>query len=74
MHIFNLSSVVEKALAAALRPVRRDPEPWFTVQAASGASVAASTATGAFRALGLLSSRDRENAKIYDEDGLCLYR
>lgn len=76
MRIFNLSAAAEKALSAALRPVRRSPAPApsFTVRAASGASLSAATATGAFRALRLLSPTDRETARIYDDDGWCLYR
>lgn len=76
MRIFNLSSAAEKAIASALRPVRRSPAPApsFTVRAASGASLSAATATGAFRALRVLSPRDRETARIYDDDGWCLYR
>lgn len=76
MRIFNLSSAAEKALAAALRPPRPVPAyaPSFTVRAASGAALDASTATGAFRALRLLNPSDRETARIYDDDGYCLYR
>ena len=76
MRIFNLSAAAENALAAALRPVQPSPSyaPSFTVRAASGASLDASTETGAFRALRLLSPRDRETARIYDDDGYCLYR
>lgn len=74
MRIFNLSSAAEKAIAAALRPPRTAYAPSFTVHAASGVSLDASTATGAFRALRLLSPRDRETARIYDDDGYCLYR
>ena len=76
MRIFNLSAAAEKALAAALTPSRPAPDraPAFMVHAASGASAAASSATGAFRALRLFTPRDRETARIYDEDGWCLYR
>ena len=76
MRIFNLSAAAEKALSAAANPVRPASvlAPSFTVRAASGAALDAATATGAFRALRLLSPRDRENARIYDDDGWCLYR
>lgn len=76
MHIFHFSSAAERALSAALRPVRRSPAvaPSFTVRAASGAVLDATTETGAFRALRLLDPRDRETARIYDENGWCLYR
>ena len=77
MRIFNLSSAAEHAISAALRPARIPvtvPVPSFTVRAASGASIDASTATGAFRALRLLTPGDRETARIYDDDGYCLYR
>ena len=74
MRMFNFSAAAERALSSVLRPARPDPDPWFTVQAASGVSLAASSATGAFKALRLLSPRDRETARIFDEDGLCLYR
>lgn len=76
MRIFNFSAAAEKAISAVLRPVRRSPAPApsFTVRAASGVSLDSATATGAFRALRLLSSTDRETARIYDDDGWCLYR
>lgn len=76
MRIFNLSSAAERALSAALRPPRPVPAcaPCFTVHTASGVSLDAASATGAFRALRLLSPRDRETARIYDDDGYCLYR
>lgn len=76
MRIFNFSSTAEKAISAALRPSRPAPAlaASFTVRAASGVALDASTETGAFRALRLLSPRDRETACIYDEDGYCLYR
>ena len=76
MRIFNLSAAAEKAISAALRPPRRVPAyaPSFTVRAASGAVLNASTATGAFRALRLLNHHDQESARIYDDDGYCLYR
>ena len=75
MRIFNLSRAAERAIASALRPTPvRIPVPSFTVRAASGVALDASSATGAFRALRLLSPRDRENARIYDDDGYCLYR
>ena len=75
MRIFNLSAAAERALSSALAPVRPDPRraSFFMVQTASGPADAA-TATGAFRILRQLSPRDRETARIYDEDGLCLYR
>ena len=77
MRIFNLSSAAERALSSAMRQVSSRPSapaPSFTVRAASGAVLDAATATGAFRALRLLSPRDRDNAMIYDDDGYCLYR
>lgn len=76
MRMFHLSPAAEKALAAALRPAPRPsaPVPCFTVRAASGAAYDASTATGAFRALSSMTPRDRETARIYDDDGWCLYR
>ena len=75
MRIFNLSARAERAISAALRPAPAPvPVPSFTVRAASGIALDASTATGAFRALRLLTPRDRETAKIYDDDGYCLYR
>lgn len=73
MRIFNLSAAAEKALAVFPRPITR-PAPSFTVRSASGKSVDASTATGAFRALQFFPACDRENARIYDEDGYCMYR
>ena len=73
MRNFNLSSAAEKALAASLRP-SRPVALSFTVRAASGATLDASTATGAFRAIRLLKPCDRETARIYDDDGYCLYR
>lgn len=76
MRIFNFSAAAEKALSAVLRPARPAPvlDPSFTVRAASGVSLDSATATGAFRALRLLSPTDRETARIYDDDGWCLYR
>lgn len=77
MRIFNLSSAAERALSAAIRTVPVQPSApaqSFTVHTASGASLDAASATGAFRALHLLSPRDRETARIYDDDGYCLYR
>ena len=76
MRIFNLSAAAERALSSASSPARRETAyiPFFTVRTASGASLDAASATGAFRILRQLSPGDRENARIYDEDGLCLYR
>ncbi len=75
MRIFNLSARAEKAMEKALRLQSSPaPVPCYTVRAASGAALDTSTATGAFRALRRLSPTDRETARIYDNDGWCLYR
>ena len=75
MRIFTLTAAAERAIAAVLAPApRRIPSPSFTVRAASGAALDAATVTGAFRAIRQLPQRDRENVRIYDDDGYCLYR
>ena len=73
MRIFNLTSAAEKALTSALRSVPCY-SPSFTVRAASGFILDASTATGAFRAIQRLAPSDRETARVYDDNGYCLYR
>ena len=73
MKLFNISAAAEKALEAFHnRPTV--PATCYTVQTASGFSAAAETFTGAFRAIRYLPAREQNTARIYDEDGYCLYR
>ena len=62
-----------KALEAYMNPQRK-PATAFAVRTGTGSSSFAATDTGAFRVLGRLPERERENAMIYDDDGNLLYR
>lgn len=73
MKMFNLSAAAQKALEAFNnRPAA--PAPCYNVQTSSGFTAAAETFTGAFRAIRFLPSREQSTARIYDEEGYCLYR
>ena len=73
MKMFNLSAAAQKALEAFNnRPAATAP--CYNVQTSSGFTAAAETFTGAFRAIRFLPSREQSTARIYDEDGYCLYR
>ena len=50
------------------------PAPSFSLCTSSGLAAACDTFTGAFRALRFLPSGERETARIFDDDGYCLYR
>ena len=73
MKTLTISPAALKALEAFTdRPDA--PAPSFSVQTASGFATAAATFTGAFRAIHYLPPREKNTARIYDEDGYCLYR
>lgn len=73
MKMFNLSAAAQKALEAFNnRPAVTAPT--YTVRTASGFSAVAETFTGAFRAIRFRPSQDQGTARIYDEDGYCMYR
>lgn len=73
MKLFNLTPAAQKALEAFHNRAAA-PAPCYSVQTASGFSAAAETFTGAFKAIRFLPSREQSTARIYDEDGYCLYR
>lgn len=52
----------------------RPQAPYFAVNTRAGFATAAATFTGAFRAIRNLSAQERSTARIYDENGYCLYR
>ncbi len=73
MKLLNIAPAALKALEAFHnRPAV--PAPCYNVQTASGFSAAAETFTGAFKAIRFLPAREQSTARIYDEDGYCLYR
>lgn len=73
MKILNIAPAALKALEAFHnRPAA--PAPCYNVQTSSGFTAAAETFTGAFRAIRFLPAREQNTARIYDEDGYCLYR
>ena len=73
MKLLNIAPAALKALEAFHnRPAV--PAPCYSVQTASGFSAAAETFTGAFKAIRFLPAREQSTARIYDEDGYCLYR
>ena len=76
MKLFNLSPAAQKALEAwnASRPAAAVPAPSFNLCTVSGLAATCATFTGAFKALRFLPARERETARIYDDDGYCLYR
>lgn len=74
MKIMNIAPAALKAMEAFHNRPAAVPAPCYNVQTASGFSAAAETFTGAFRAIRFLPSREQSTARIYDEDGYCLYR
>ena len=73
MKLLNIAPAALKALEAFHnRPAV--PAPCYSVQTASGFSAAAETFTGAIKAIRFLPAREQSTARIYDEDGYCLYR
>lgn len=78
MKLFNLSPAAARALDAwnAARPAAAAPAPApaFNLCTVSGLAAAFATATGAFKAIHSLPAREQETARIYDDNGYCLYR
>ena len=73
MKLFNLSPAAARAFEGwdAARPAAEES---FNLCTASGLAAACATFTGAFKAIRRLPSREQETARIYDENGYCLYR
>lgn len=76
MRKIRLSSAAEKAMKAWTLSRRSipAPAPSYNLCTSSGFVAACQNPTGAFAALRFLPPRERETARIYDEDGYCLYR
>lgn len=76
MKLFNLSPAAARAFDAwnAARPAAAAPAPAFNLYTVSGLAAAFATATGAFKAIHSLPAREQETARIYDDNGYCLYR
>lgn len=74
MKLMNIAPAALKALEAFHNRPAAVPAPCYSVQTASGFSAAAETFTGAFKAIRFLPAREQNTARIYDEDGYCLYR
>lgn len=74
MKLFYLSPAARKALESWAAPRASAPAPSYNLCTVSGLAAAAETFTGAFRALRYLPAEERETARIYDDDGYCLYR
>ena len=76
MKLFNLSPAAARALDAwnAARPAASVPAPSFNLCTVSGLAAVCATFTGAFKAIRLLPAREQETARVYDDDGYCLYR
>lgn len=71
-----LSSAAAKTFAAwgSSKPAAHVAVQSYTARTSSGFSAVRDTFTGAFEALRFLPENDRETARIYDDDGYCLYR
>lgn len=73
MKRITISPAALEALEAFING-RPAPDPYFNVNTRAGLATAAETFTGAFRAIRNLSAQERSTARIYDENGYCLYR
>lgn len=73
MKRITISPAALKALEAFTNGTRPQA-PYFAVNTRAGFATAAATFTGAFRAIRSLPLMEQNNARIYDEDGYCLYR
>ena len=76
MKLLKLSPAARKALKAweAGKAAAVAPSPSYSLCTASGLAAACATFTGAYRAIRCLPAQERETARIYDEDGYCMYR
>ena len=80
MKLFHLSPAAQKALDAwnASRPAavtaQAAPAAPYNLRTVSGLAAACATFTGAIRAIHCLPPKERDTARIYDDDGYCLYR
>lgn len=76
MKLFHLAPAAQKALEGwnASRPAAASSAQSFNLCTVSGLAAACATFTGAYKAIRCLPAQERETARIYDEDGYCLYR
>lgn len=74
MRIFDIAPAALAALSGATRRSAAVAVPCFMVQTREGFAADAATFTGAFRAIRRLPAEKRETARVYDENGYCMYR